>query len=219
MACKEKHQIIILEDRLLLYEGIKEWLRGQEGYELICYTEDWTEFKEATSSNKELIVITTLQYIKNNPGFRECSEFLTKNPSLQVICLNHDSRDIESLNLFESKISGIISLTAKKEEFLFGLENVANGRFYISTLNVSESLVNQKMLGCSLTIEDISLTPRELEILELISLGFNDKEIGEHINLSKRTIDGYRNSLLFKFGVRNTAQLIRNAFEKNFLGQ
>jgi DNA-binding NarL/FixJ family response regulator len=123
------------------------------------------------------------------------------------------------LNLFESKISGIISLTANKEEFLFGLENVANGRFYISTLNVSEALVNQKLQGYPHSIEDISLTTRELEILNLISLGFNDKEIGCHIHLSKRTIDGYRNSLLFKFGVRNTAQLIRLAFEKKLLGQ
>jgi DNA-binding NarL/FixJ family response regulator len=218
MASTEKHLIIILEDRMLLYEGIKEWLRGQEDYKILCYTEDWTEFKEVTSTKTRLIVITTLQYIKNNPGFRECSEFLSKNPSLQVICLNHDSRDIESLNLFESKISGIISLTANKEEFLFGLENVANGRFYISTLNVSEAIVNQKLEGYPYTKEDIALTPRELEILTLISMGFNDKEIGGQIHLSKRTIDGYRNSLLFKFGVRNTAQLIRLAFEKKLLG-
>jgi DNA-binding NarL/FixJ family response regulator len=121
------------------------------------------------------------------------------------------------LKLFESKISGIISLTAKKEEFLFGLENVANGRFYISTVMNRNIPICHHPKEQYHSTETISLTARESEILNLISLGFNDKEIGGHLNLSKRTVDGYRNTLLFKFNVRNTAQLIRYAIEKKYL--
>lgn len=217
MDSPEKYLLVILEDCSVLCDGIREWLSGQEKYEILCQTGDWEEFKKVSSSNDELIVITTLQYIQNKPGLEEYSSYLNIHPSAHVICLNHDIRDVVSLNLFESKISGIISLTAKKEEFLFGLENVANGRFYISTFNYPGVSVNGNSRGHPHPPESIPMTKRESEILNLISLGFNDREIGGHLNLSKRTVDGYRNGLLFKFSVRNTAQLIRYAIENNFL--
>ena len=219
MTCQEKHQLVILEDGLLLCDGIREWVSDEENYEVLCQTGDWEEFKKLSSSDGEMIVITTLQYIHTKPGLKEYSDFVCNYPSIHVICLNHDTRDIVSLNLFESKISGIISLTARKEEFLFGLENVANGRFYISSVNSPDPSGNNNAESHNRQPETIVLTPRELEILNLISLGFNDKEIGGHLHLSKRTIDGYRNGLLFKFGVRNTAQLIRFAIEKKYLIQ
>jgi DNA-binding NarL/FixJ family response regulator len=217
MAGQKKHLLVILEDRLLLCDGIKNWICDEENYEVICQTGDWEECKKMSSSLNEIIIITTLQYIRDNIGLKECSDYLNIHPSIHVICLNQDSRDIFSLKLFESKISGIISLTAKKEEFLFGLENVANGRFYISTVMNRNIPICHHPKEQYHSTETISLTARESEILNLISLGFNDKEIGGHLNLSKRTVDGYRNTLLFKFNVRNTAQLIRYAIEKKYL--
>jgi two-component system response regulator NreC len=219
MDLQEKYLLVILEDCSVLCDGIREWLNGQERYEILCQTGDWEEFKKVSSTQDELIVITTLQYIQNKPGLREYTSYLNIHPSIHVICLNHDIRNVVSLNLFESRISGIISLTAKKEEFLFGLENVANGRFYISTFNYPGTSANGNSYELNASPETIQLTARESEILNLISLGFNDKEIGGHLHLSKRTIDGYRNGLLFKFSVRNTAQLIRYTIENNFLSR
>ncbi|MCX6248593.1 MAG: response regulator transcription factor [Bacteroidetes bacterium] len=217
MVDKVKYRLIILGDQDLLCDGIKEWLRDQENYRIIGCTDDWETFKKIAFSDLNLIVITTLLYIQNNPGLKEFSDFLANDPSIHAICLSNDIRDFSSLNLFESNIRGIISLSAKKDEFLFGLENVAKGQFYISTVNSMDPTLNQNQSEERLRCEAITLNQRETEILNLISLGFNDKEIGEHLHLSKRTIDGYRNGLLFKFGTKNTAQLIRFAVENNYL--
>jgi two-component system nitrate/nitrite response regulator NarL len=61
------------------------------------------------------------------------------------------------------------------------------------------------------------LTPREKEILELIAEGYTNPKIAEKIFLSPFTVDSHRKNLLAKFGVKNTASLIRLAVEKKLI--
>lgn len=62
-----------------------------------------------------------------------------------------------------------------------------------------------------------SLTKRESEVLELISLGFTDKEIGTKLFLSHYTVTDHRYSLFRKLDGRNAASVIRRAFETGIL--
>jgi DNA-binding CsgD family transcriptional regulator len=67
--------------------------------------------------------------------------------------------------------------------------------------------------GKRITRTRFLVTSREKEILDLISLGFSTDEIANDLFLSSETIRTHRKSLLQKFKARNTAQLIRIAFE------
>ncbi len=59
----------------------------------------------------------------------------------------------------------------------------------------------------------INLSPREIEILELIILEFTTSEIADKVHLSTETIKSHRHSLLRKLKARNVAGLVRRAFE------
>jgi DNA-binding CsgD family transcriptional regulator len=63
----------------------------------------------------------------------------------------------------------------------------------------------------------IDITSREMEILEMISYGHSTEEIANELFVSPETIKSHRRSLLTKLKARNTAQLIRIAFEQNHL--
>lgn len=62
-----------------------------------------------------------------------------------------------------------------------------------------------------------TLTPRELQIVELVWEGLNGEEIGEQLNISKRTVEVHRMNAMRKFGVNNTAQLIRILLEEGII--
>lgn len=73
---------------------------------------------------------------------------------------------------------------------------------------------------CSKLIKEVmnkKLTNREKVILELISLGYTDREISSKIYLSPHTVKGYRKQLISKFNSRNACALIRKAFEMQIL--
>jgi len=63
----------------------------------------------------------------------------------------------------------------------------------------------------------ILISEREHQVLEMISFGHSTEEIAEELFLSSETIKSHRRSLLVKFRARNTAQLIRIAFEGEYL--
>jgi len=58
---------------------------------------------------------------------------------------------------------------------------------------------------------------RELKVLNLISLGYTNREVAERIFLSKRTVEGHRQHLLEKTNTKNTAELIRFGFQTGLL--
>ena len=64
---------------------------------------------------------------------------------------------------------------------------------------------------------DLDINDRELEVLALIADGFTNIEIADRIFLSKRTVEGYRQSLIDKTKVKNTAELVKYAFQHGLL--
>ena len=62
-----------------------------------------------------------------------------------------------------------------------------------------------------------SLTEREIEILKCIADGLSNKEIGEQLFISHRTVDTHRTNLMKKLEVNNIAGLIRYALKNGFV--
>jgi DNA-binding NarL/FixJ family response regulator len=214
---KNTYPIIILEASHLLCIGIKDWLEDDDNYAILHHTTSWNEFKVQVVPNDASIVLTSFNWILNNPGISDFAEFIQQNPSLRVVCFNDDGKNMWANKALENCISGVINLTAGKEEFLWGLKHVSNGMFYISTTKAMNSWSFPLSTNSREPGPEVSLTNRETEVLKLISHGFSDKEIADLLHLSKRTVNGYRDSLLIKFGARNSPQLVRIAIESNRL--
>jgi len=64
---------------------------------------------------------------------------------------------------------------------------------------------------------DESLTDREIEILKLIAEGYSNKEIGDKLFISHRTVDTHRTNLMKKLSIHNIAGLIRYAIKCGFV--
>ena len=62
-----------------------------------------------------------------------------------------------------------------------------------------------------------NITERELEVLELLSRGYNSKDIAERLFISPNTVDYHRRLLLKKTESRNIAELIGNAYRRGIL--
>ena len=213
----EKQSLIILEASHLLCIGIKDWLKEEENYIIQHQSSSWGEFKTIADPKDKSIVLTSFNWILNNPGISEFAEFMQLRPLLRVVCFNDDGKNIWSNKILGNCISGVINLTAGKDDFLWGLKHVSEGMFYISSTKSMNAWSFPPISSVREPEMEITLTSREIEVLKLISHGFSDKEIAELLHLSKRTVNGYRDNLLIKFGARNSPQLVRIAIERNRL--
>lgn len=64
---------------------------------------------------------------------------------------------------------------------------------------------------------ELSITPRQREILKMVALGHTNREIGESLNISVRTVEVHRFNLMRRLNVRNVAQLLRLALQQGLL--
>ena len=63
----------------------------------------------------------------------------------------------------------------------------------------------------------VHLTPRQREILRMIAMGHTNREIGESLGISVRTVEVHRFNLMRRLNVRNVAQLLRYALQHGLL--
>lgn len=210
-------KLVILEDCHLTCDGIRSWLSEDRSVMICNQAGDWNTYQNIAEELKEFITVTSMHWINTHPGTEVFTSFHKRHPSISVYCINLKNNDLRSIRLFDSEIKGFVTRQATKEEFIFGLNEIIKGRFYISTEQRPNEpgLLNGSMID--LNIPSVVLTNREIEILNLISLGFSDKEIGNKLNISKRTVDGYRHNLLIKFGAKNSPNLIKYAIAGNYI--
>src|SRR5690606_2989820 len=110
---------------------------------------------------------------------------------------------------------GYLLKTVSRNEILEAIRKVHSGKKYVCDNVTSSLLEKEKIENKTLEIEEITeaLTPRETEILKLISEGYSNTEIGNMLYISPRTVDTHRTNIMKKLNVKNIAGLIKYALK------
>jgi len=118
-------------------------------------------------------------------------------------------------NLIQLGVDGYLVKNSGKEAMLKAIRDV------FSNKQVFSPEVTLSLLGKPSDEEsdknNIDLTEREIEILRLIVDGFSNKEIGEKLFISHRTVDTHRTNMMKKLGVNNVAGLISFAIRNKMV--
>lgn len=210
--------IIIVDDHKIVRDGIRSLLSEEKSYDIIG---------EASNGNDALNLLTKLNpdimlIDINMPGMNgiECTHsIMEKYPHMKILALSMHNEEPHIRAMVEAGASGYILKNSGREELVNAITTIMGGSTYFSE-EVKESVMNSlihKKAGEAGGKATISLSERELEVLQLIVKEFTNSEIAEKLFLSPRTVDAHRRNLLEKTGSRNTAGLVRYAIEKGLL--
>ncbi len=136
-------------------------------------------------------------------------------PDIKVIILTMEDDEQYILHLISEGVNGYLLKNADPDEMEKAILKVVENGYYFSE-NIS-TLVIKGMVKKDLTevSPNVDFNERELQILELICKEFTAGEIAEKLNLSVRTVEGYRQKLIDKAGVKNVAGLVIFAVKNN----
>jgi len=139
---------------------------------------------------------------------------------VKVLFLSMMNNEKYIAQAFTEGASGYVLKNAGADELIFSLRQVGNGNRYLCTelaLNLLDRSLQENTVFTSTRESKIDFSQREIEVLHLIAEGLTNTEIAEKIFISKRTVEGHRQSLLEKTGSKNTATLIRFAVLNGFI--
>lgn len=83
----------------------------------------------------------------------------------------------------------------------------------------ARTALNRKVQPLQEEIDADLLTPRQRDILHLVSIGHTNREIAEVLEISVRTVEVHRFNLMRRLNVRNVAQLLRRALQLSLLAK
>ena len=142
------------------------------------------------------------------------------HPDIKVVILSMLDHEKYVMQAFMEGSYGYLLKNVYEREMLFALETVAGGARYLC-VELTETLLNRFIHQTSGQTEhediQVNLSMREIEVLHLVAEGFTNQEMADKLFLSKRTIEGHRQTLIDKTGSKNTASLIRFAVVNGFL--
>lgn len=212
--------VIIAEDHAIVRNGIKMLLQTDSSINIIGEATSGAEVLELMSHPVKVDVLMTDIQMQEMDGITLISNAKAIDPNIEVIVLSMHN-DISYINqAFAHGASGYLLKECDTDELLFAVKQVMHGRKYIC-MDLSVKLL--ELCGQRPSVEDsrqnlnADFSERELEVLRLIADGLTNDEMSDKLFLSKRTIEGHRQSLLNKTGSRNTATLIRFAVTNGFI--
>ena len=206
--------VAITDDHTIVIEGIKTMLKSNKEVEIV---QSFENLKDTFEQLNDSIAVLLLDInLPDGNGINACKELLKKNPNLKIIALTNFEDSLFIKQILKNGASGYLLKNTSKTEMIEAIKEVMEGKRYLPK-RISEILLNDS-IGLETSSYFIpKLTAREKEILHLIIQEFTTEEMATKLFLSTKTVESHRSNLIQKLGVKNTAGLVRVAFEKGLL--
>jgi len=215
-------KIILAEDHLVVRNGIKMLLESQEDLAVVGEASSGLEALSLLADGNIPDILVTDISMSEMDGLELISRLTLQYPLVKVIVLSMLNNTQYVIKAFEKGALGYLVKNVGYDELLFGIHHVyKGGRFLCEEISMQmlEKLQDIPSMTFQLKelLAEIDLTEREIEVLELISEGMTNVEIADKLFLSKRTVEGHRQSLLEKTNSKNTASLIKFAVKNSLI--
>lgn len=205
-------KVCIADDHELIRLGMKCLLNDIPYVKLIFEASNGLELIEKIETNVPDIIFMDINMPILN-GIDATTIIKKKYPQIKIIVLSAYKDPSCFKKMINLGIQGFINKSASINEIRTAINHINNGLKYISNDLfdlISETIVN---------IESITsiLSKREIEILNLIYLGYDTKEIAKKLFLSQRTVEKHKYNMMIKTETSNAVQLIVFAIKNGII--
>lgn len=213
-----KIRIAIADDYKIYRDGLKVGLANDETMEVVLEADNGEDLIKALPSAKPDVIIMDLK-MPIMDGMEATKEVRKKFDAIKVLVVTMYDDDKFIIHLMEIGANGYLLKNADADEIRKAIYSVHENGYYFNDL-VNKALLKKLILKgqCKPSFnQNIELTERELEVLKLICEEKTAAEIGKEIFLSPRSVEGIRQRLIEKVGVRNTAGLVMFAIKNSMV--
>jgi len=195
---------MIVEDHAIFREGLKRVINQMEDIELVGEAENGSVFLALLDKLSPDILIMDIK-MPVMDGMEASGKALERVPSLKIIILTMYGEEQYLFAMINKGVSGFLLKTARVSEIEAAIRAVIAGEQYYSP-EINGMLAKKLRQYNS---QDVTkFTQREREVLDLLCQGVSTPEIASLLNVSVRTVEGYRGKLLEKTGQPNVLNLI-----------
>ncbi len=215
MSNSKNYTLAIVDDHLLFASSLEKLINTFPEFQVLFKARHGQEMqKELEKCGKlpDLILLDINMPVMN--GF-ETVEWLTANhPKTKVLALSVEDNEGIILKMIRGGAKGYFLKDIHPDDLKFALLEVMDKGYYYSE-RVTSTMVNALQPGGKEPM--VKLRENELRFLQLACSEMTYKEVADVMNLSPKTIDGYRQELFNKLGIKNRVGLVIYALKNHLI--
>ncbi len=207
--------VLLTDDHVIFREGLAALLKDMSGIKQVWLASNGKEAIDLLAVNDIDVVLMDIEMPVMN-GL-EATRMIKEMPGTApyIIALTMFNRSADLLSLYDAGVDGYLLKDSSVNEVAKALRFVAEGKEYYCEA-VKQTLFNallqrQKQKA---SIDNSSLTDREIEVLVLICEQYSTEEIADKLFLSPLTVNNHRRSILNKTKSKNIAGMVLYALQQ-----
>lgn len=213
-------KVALVDDHHLLRHALAELINSFEGYRVHLEAGNGRELTQVIQAQDPPDIVLLDIHMPFMDGYATAEWLRNNHPSVRVLALTMEDAETAIIRMLRCGAQGYILKEAETSEFRTALDTLMERGFYHSEL-VTNTLMNSLNPNASSVgqppVTRPSLNPRELDFLKYCCSELTYKEIADRMCLSVRTIDGYREDLFNKLGVRSRTGLVIYAIRQGLV--
>jgi DNA-binding NarL/FixJ family response regulator len=208
-----KIKIGIVDDHQLFLKSLAMMLHSFNNYDVIAEASNGKDLQKKIADSKELPEIMLIDV--NMPvmdGIATASWLNENYPGIKLVALSQNDGDKAIIDMLRAGCCAYLLKDTHPNELEKALNEIYEKGFY----NADASNINFRRF-LQLEKESLNITEKERKFLQLACSDMTYKQIASIMNLSERTIDGYRESLFQKFNVQSRVGLVLEAIRRELV--
>jgi len=211
-------RLLIIDDHQMVRDGIRVMLESKENF--LRFEIDEAEngeiaIRKILKKNFDIVLID--YQLPGMSGTETLQRIRLYKKDIKVLALSNYDEFSYIKSMLNEGANGYILKNVEPSQLIQAIQSVLAGVPYYSNEVALKLIESAKNADKTITLQKTGLTKREMEILKMIALEMTNDEIAKSLFISKRTVDTHRQNLLNKLSVKNTAGLIKAAYEFNLL--
>lgn len=204
--------LIIADDHVVVRQAISEMLTSKGDFKVVAQAANGQELLNLLETHAPDLVIMDME-MPEVSGIQALERMQERSPEhapkIPILVLSADESPLSVRNAIKAGAKGYVPKNAGSDELQFAIKAILEGKTYLSP-SVTEGLV-----GTSGQVDGESpisvLSKREVEILAHLANGKPNREIGQILGISTRTVDTHRSNILKKLKKKTNAELVKLA--------
>jgi two-component system response regulator NreC len=209
---------MLVDDHEIVRAGLRMLLQSQPDMEIVAEASSGAEALELIQGCKPDVILMDVTMAEMN-GIEATRQLKTCCPNVSILALTIHEEEEYFFQMLSAGASGYIPKRAAPEDLLQAIHTVYDGEVFLHS-SVASVLVKDFLdRGGSPAVktEISNLTDREQEVLTLIAEGLTNKQIGERLGISPKTVARHRDNITQKLKLSSRAELTRYAIQKGLI--
>jgi DNA-binding NarL/FixJ family response regulator len=215
MAAGEVIRVLIVDDEELMRAGLRGVLSSDPAIEVVGEAGDGRDAVHRARALEPDVVLMDVR-MPGLDGIAATQRLLAEVPGASVVILTTFEQDDYIFGALRAGASGFLLKRTRPEELIAAIHTIAAGDSLLSpsvTSRVIERMARQPAPDATRDARLGDLTPRELEVLELVARGRSNGEIAAALVIEESTVKTHVKRVLMKLGVRDRVQAVIYAYE------